>query len=219
MKIKFTISSHINSYEKTYPLLAQSLLESGVPAEDIYFFIGGFYEYAKIENENGINVYQVNHNSIDLTGLISVVDLELHSDYWFLLHDTCKVGKQFYSKIKEFNYQSDTVALNDIRCASMNIGAYKMEYLYKIKQQLFQFKNQNYSADNMKLFKQLGIKYESIFLDKTYYYNYSLWTNNGIEDVYDTGVLRQVEVYPDIDLIKYKANYNVQDINNVELKL
>ena len=39
MKTKITISSHINFYKKTYPILVDSLLNAGVPSEDIYFFI------------------------------------------------------------------------------------------------------------------------------------------------------------------------------------
>jgi hypothetical protein len=36
MRTKFTISSHIDFYEKTYPVIVKSLMDSGVPPEDIY---------------------------------------------------------------------------------------------------------------------------------------------------------------------------------------
>jgi hypothetical protein len=170
-----------------------------------------YYTYIgnnKIDNENGINVYQTDHNSIDFTGLISVLDLNLYSDYWFLLHDTCEVGKNFYKKINSFNYESDTISMSNCKYgSSMNMGAYKMEYLYSIKEKIFQFKNKNYSEESVKNLKRVQMFNENVFLINTdYYFNDKMWIDGGLQNIYNTDVLRQIETYPDIELMKYKSN-------------
>jgi hypothetical protein len=47
---------------------------------------------------------------------------------------------------------------------------------------------------------------ENMFLDNRYYFNNTMWIDGGLHDIYDTGVMRQIETYPDIELIKYKSN-------------
>lgn len=211
MKIKFTISSHINSYEKTYPVLLESLLKSGVPNEDIYFFIGGFNEYSKIDNQDGINVYGVNHNSIDFTGLISVLDLKLTADYWFLLHDTCYVGDRFYKNVISYDYKPDAFTVSLVKeSATMNIGAYRMDFLNHIYGNLMSLKNQDYSQQGIINVKQMAYRTEGMFFDKKYCYNPNPHINEGLPngiDFYKTGVLRLLEHYEDLDLHKLKANF------------
>jgi len=41
MNLKFTISSNKNFYTKTLDIIVPSLINSGIPSTDIYFFIGG----------------------------------------------------------------------------------------------------------------------------------------------------------------------------------
>jgi hypothetical protein len=211
MKIKFTISSHINSYEKTYPVLVSSLLDSGVPAKDIYFFIGGSHRYSKIPNDDGINVFETDHNSIDFTGLISVLDLNLKSDYWFLLHDTCYVGLNFYNFISNFNHNNADV-VKMYFSISMNIGSYKQTYLENIKPQLMEFKNQDYTSETLQYFKKLSIQKEDIFLNTptNLIYNTSPGITEGPIDFYKNGSSRVIEHYNDIDVHKLKSNWFIK---------
>lgn len=208
MKIKFAISSHKLFYETTYHTLVDSLIKSGVPKEDIYFFIGGYPEYEKIEKD-GVNLYFVDHNSIDFTGIISVLDLGLKSDYWFLLHDTCYVGNNFYNKVCNFDYK-EADAVKMYFTVSMNMGAYKQSYLESIKDSLFEFKNQNYSLESLHHYKKICVQKEDIFFNNAknlLTYNTTPGTTEGPLDYYQNGILRVIEYYSDIDLYKIKANW------------
>lgn len=211
-KIKFAISSHKNFYETTYPIIVNSLINSGVPKEDIYFFIGGFHSYEKRLDNNGINLYTTDHNSIDFTGLISVVDLNLEADYWYLLHDTCYVGNNFYNKVCSFDYK-DVDVVKMYSDVSMNIGAYKQSYLESIKNYLFEFKNQNYSLESIHHYKSVCVEKEDIFFNNAksrLVYNNNLCITEGPSDYYQNGTLRIIEYYSDMDLYKIKANWAVK---------
>lgn len=208
-KIKFTISSNKNFWEKTYPILIPSLLKSGVPPSDIYFFIGGCDEYKKIDNIENINLYQCNHNSIDFTGLISILELNIKNEYWFLLHDTCYVGINFYTiLLKKILIMTDnTFPL--CRESNMNIGIYKWDYLQSIKDELItKFKNTNYNEDTILEYKKFGVSNEGIFLK-----NNNIVLNNSSRSVsepinfYNNGIMRIIENFSDIDFFKVKANW------------
>ena len=122
--MKYVISSHINYINVTEKEILPSLVDSGININDIYIFVGGYdsdYGYNKLSDS--INKYSAPHNSLDFTGLISVIEMNIESDYWFLLHDTLYVGPNFNKVVKEFNYENvDYVALTFD--TSMNIGAY-----------------------------------------------------------------------------------------------
>lgn len=218
MNIKFTISSNKNFYKTTYPILVNSLLKSGVPNEDIYFFVGGFDQYEIVNNKENINLYFTNHNSIDFTGLISILDLNLSSDYWFLLHDTCYVGPNFYNFVSNFDYY-DVDAVKMYFSISMNIGAYKQSYINKIKDSIFTFKNSNYTLESIQNFKKLCVQQEDIFLNtpNKLIYNTSPGIVEGPIDYYKNNVPRIIEHYNDIDIHKIKANWVVKSQYGLEL--
>jgi hypothetical protein len=233
MKIKFAISSNINYYKITIDKIIPSLLRSGIPASDIYMFAGGAQEYKFLTNQYNINFYEADHNSIDLTGLISIIDLNLQSDYWFLLHDTCFAGDNFYKNILNFKYDSSIDAIRGVgQGTSMNIGAYSNKYLYSVKNLLEHNKNKNYLKENLQKIKLKGVSFENLLLDvqKLNWYtkvnnvfinqeiekikilNYSnkyLWADSGQKiDFYENQTARIKCYFEDIDLYKYAANYS-----------
>lgn len=218
MKIKFAISSHTSFFKVTYPIIVKSLLSSGVNNSDIYFFIGGDYDYRSIHNDEGINLVTAGHNSFDFTGLISVLELEILSDYWFLMHDTCCVGKRFYNFVTEFEYdQIDTVKVTPH--FSMNMGSYKQSYVNKIQKPLLQFKNTDYSINVLQSHKKKCVSNEDIFLDTEnfYVYNKSKIIVEEPTDYYNNGISRRIEHFTDIDLYKIKANWYQRE--SYELRL
>jgi hypothetical protein len=215
--IKFTISSHINSQEKTFKPLCQSLIDSGVPPNDIYFFIGGYQEYKKIDNSLGVNLYHANHNSIDITGLISVLDLNIDSDYWFLLHDTCTVGLNFAKSISSMHYDDRTITMTSDGL-SMCMGAYPKSILLENREKILSLKNIDYTDNGLQNAKKTAIKTEDYFLHpKTRFFNTKPRVTNGPVDFYGNGVMRIIEYFPDIDLYKIKANWHLKE--NYELNL
>jgi hypothetical protein len=216
MKIKFAISSNINFYKTTHPIIVESLLAAGVPNNDIYFFVGGYHEYVKVDDK--VNFYFVNHNSIDFTALVSVLELNLTSDYWFLLHDTCFVGTNFYNAILSYEHTTDVVKLRPI--LSMNIGSYKQSYLESIKTKLIsEFKNCDYSEKVIDFFKRKCIRREDYFFDHS---DVNIYSDMGERiqeptDYYNTGVFRIVEYYHRLDLYKTKANWDQKSTYEIKL--
>lgn len=208
MNLKFTISSHKNFYTKTLDIIVPSLINSGIPNTDIYFFIGGYDVYETIANQYNINLYKASHNSIDYTGLISVLDLNIKSDYWFLCHDTCKVGEKFYNIIKENKFSTDTIRLTSEN-RSMNIGAYKQSYLYSIKDKVYSYRGSSDSNYNIQKLKKKLVDEEDSLLksDSTSHFNKSQRTVLDSNNLYNSDVKRITEYFPDIDFYKMKSNW------------
>lgn len=208
MNLKFTISSHSNFYEKTLNIIVPSLLNSGISKTDIYFFVGGHDIYESMHNEYDINMYKASHNSIDFTGLISVIDLNIKSDYWFLCHDTCKAGIKFYNNIKKHKFTKDTIRLTSEK-KSMNIGAYKQSYIYDNKEKILSYRgNSNAEYDIQKLKKRLIDEEDSILKSQNMgNFNNSPRKIVDSTNIYDSGIKRITEYFPDIDFYKMKSNW------------
>lgn len=214
MKTKIAISSHVKFYEKTYAVLVPSLLSAGVPAEDIYFFIGGCGKYEQVPDAD-VNVWQTDHNSIDFTGLVSVVDLNLRSDRWFLLHDTLYVGPNFYRCIQ--NKPSTAPTVNLSRLYSKNMGSYAQTYLDQIKPTLLsKYKNTSTDPVVAHQFKTMNVDTENCFLTNEEFFTVGQPTIVADRvDFYQSNNLRSVQYYPDIDVFKVQScvnhpgNYNM----------
>ena len=102
----------INSHDKSDVAL-NHLLESMKSCEEyneyeIIIVIGGYYSntncYEMSRNEN-ITYIKCNFNNLDLTGLTTLMELYGGDvdEYYVYLHDTCKVGNNFYKKIKSID--------------------------------------------------------------------------------------------------------------------
>ncbi len=94
----YIISSHINYYQNTYPILVKSMIESGIDVHDIIFVIGGTHKLEKLISDEGVELLFVDYNSFDVNGLICIaenLDKYTKHDNFFLLHDTCEVLPYF----------------------------------------------------------------------------------------------------------------------------
>jgi len=222
MKIKICVNSTKNYSEKTLPIIIPSLINSGIDPEDIFVFEGGYYERTVIKKDTH-TLIQTDNNTIDMTALIDIVENQLESDYWFYIHDTCKVGPKF----KELLYNipeslPDKIALT--KHPSMNIGSYKYSCLMRYKDKLSKVKNQDYSEKKLKKLKEWSIYCEDLILLKPHqtgmgiagihsdtieFYNPHLANRIELEDQnWYGGVKRIIEYYPQLDLYKSKANYH-----------
>lgn len=208
--MKFAISSHKDYYTFTEEKIINSLLNAGVGVDEIYFFIGGYdvnEPYRKLDGE--YHRYTCPHNSIDFTGLVSVTELNLESSHWFLLHDTCYVGENFFNLIKSYSYQDkDYVSLtNDL---SMNMGSYSWDFIMRNKDRILSYKNTN---ENIQEFKIRLIQEEDVFFNpRVYCYNTRIRETTGPTDYYNNNTQRIVEYFPGIDLYKIKANWGLKPI-------
>jgi len=188
---------------------------------NVYVFIGGYYEddnYNKSIEDN-ITYIKCNHNSIDFTGLIGILEfLPKTDEHYVYLHDTCVVGQNFINNIN--NIELDGVSSLRLKeFPSMNIGIYSNQLIHENKDILISLKNTEH--DKTHHFKNIGVNMEDILFhndvnnkliqDRDHYIK-----TEGPYDFYGTGVKRIIEHY-DLDLYKLKANWNIKD--SYELKV
>jgi hypothetical protein len=219
----------INSYKSNSQAM-NKLIDSLKKCEEfnnyeILVFIGGYYdnkEYIVETTDNNIKYIFCNHNSIDFTGLIGIMEyLPIKEDeYYFYLHDTTVVGSNFLKNLNNINLNNNDVTTLSLRpTMSMNIGIYSNKIIHDLKDILLEQKNTD--ENKSQEYKKQGVKNEDIIFhnDK----NNKLINNkdnfvNVSEpyDFYNTGTMRVVEYY-DIDLYKIKANWYIK--NDYELSV
>jgi hypothetical protein len=209
--MKIVINSHNKSNIALTHLLESMKICEEYNEYEIIIMIGGYYtntEYEISQNEN-ITYIKCNHNSIDFTGLITL--MELYSDrineYYIYLHDTCKIGKNFYKKIKSIDLTNvSTIKIN--RAFSMNIGIYSQKIINEFK--MFLLTKKNTDENKCMLFKSHDFNEDYIFnndVNNIILDNYDDSNYTGPTDYYNTGTMRIVEYYPNLDLFKIKANW------------
>ena len=209
--MKIVINSHTKSNIALQHLL-ESLKENDIIKYcDIIVVIGGHYNlsnYEFVKDEN-ITYISANHNSIDFTGLITLLELYNNNinEYYLYLHDTCKIGKNFYNKLKSIDLTNvSSIKIN--KTFSMNIGIYSQTIINNFKDFLLSKKNTN-EKECMK-YKTVDYNEDYIFnndTNNTLLENYDGWNYTGPTDYYNTGTMRIVEYYPNLDLYKIKANW------------
>jgi hypothetical protein len=213
VKIKIAIASSINFYQKSLHVIIPSLIECGIEKEDIHVFIAGWGSEGRQDNE-GMTFYQLEHNSYEYSPLIEIVDKELKADYWFLIHDTCKVGPKFKKLIYNIpKNRPEKVAMRPT--PSMSIGAYRYDYLMSCKDQLMNIRNTDLSVESLKKWKYWGVDAEDYILWKTspdpaVYDGFGEEDKHhilGYENWYGTNTTRMIEYHPALDLYKNKSNW------------
>jgi len=209
MQIKFLISSNISYINKTKHKIVNSLVESGVDINNIYIFVGGYdkdYGYQKLSED--LNIYSAPHSSFEYNGLISVIEQNIKSDFWFLLHDTCYVGPNFYKNVLNYDYKNASVVRLNKGGRSSNIASMSWDYIQQIKDKIMIYKNTNLDEYSLQKLKKLIVDDEDKFLfPSEHYYCESLPRILEPVDFYGNGVLRQIENYFEVDLYKIKANW------------
>ena len=207
--MKIVINSHAKSNIALQHLL-ESLKENDINYCDVIVVIGGYYNLNnyEISKDENITYIHANHNSIDFTGLITLLELYNNTnEYYVYLHDTCKIGKNFYNKIKLIDLTNvSSIKIN--KKFSMCIGIYSQKIINEFNDFLLSKKNTNEIE---------CMKYKSINFDEDYIFNndqnnkvldnYHGWNYTGPSDYYNTGTMRIVEYYPNLDLYKIKANW------------
>jgi hypothetical protein len=161
-RIKIAIATNKNFYLQTLPIILKSLRSNGIEDKDIFVFNGGFDEEV-LELIDNIQYYKLKQNSFYYSPLIHICEKNLESDYWFLIHDTCKVGPRF----KELLYNipknnPEKIALK--AKPAMGIGLYKYDYLLSVKDKLLSIKNTDYSKESMLKWKLWDIPNEDFIL-------------------------------------------------------
>lgn len=138
----------------------------------VHVFLGGTTDANLISRGvwhgvDGTNYYAVQHNSIDFTAMIHIVekpDLFRGVRTWFYLHDTTEVGPTFWSKIAIYcnGIPSCAVPLTRAEGCS-NIGLYDSEFLASQIASLVAKKNINHEHVR---FKRQGVSWEDEFFHR-----------------------------------------------------
>lgn len=216
--MKIAIASTKNFHEKTLPILIPSLIQAGYTYNDIYIFIGGYDDNIKKEL-HGCICYLLDNNTFEFTALIGIVENNLFEDYWFLLHDTCRVGSDFKKKIENIPADNpEKIAIKDM--PSMSIGAYKGDYLLSNKQLILSLKNKDYTPQGISNCKKWHVENEDFLLWRTspqpiVYSEYNGFVITEPDDWYGTKTNRRTEYYPHIDLYKNKSNWGQTPIDSM----
>lgn len=230
--MKYFISSNLNYFKKTYPLIIKSLLESNIRTQDIYMVVGHCKDFFEFDNPLNINISYVEYNSFDFNALIYASEnLEkIDTDYIFLLHDTCLVGKNF--KILSNNYEEGCSIKKLHKSISMNIGLYSSKVLNSNKETIKNFKMYPRNEKEIQDCKRICVLKEDFLfnqykIEKNYYsiYEDSKFFNKeelilqfpNYYHQYLNQIKRRVQYIPDLDLYKFQANIGWQSRWIVEI--
>jgi hypothetical protein len=213
--IKIAVATNIQFYNNTLRILLPSLLDCGIKPSDINVFIAGCDSYKKYISSN-IEFINLQHNSFEYSPLIEICEKQIESEYWFLIHDTCKVGPNFKNLLYNIpQNKPEKIALRSF--PSMSIGSYRYDYLMSVKEKLFSIKNTDYSENALNHWKYWGVPNEDFILWKT---NPLPVIYNNIDDCvvldynnwYNSSSQRRTEYYKSLDLYKNKSNWGQSSV-------
>jgi len=220
------INSNINYFENAGKKCLYSIKENfpEFPVENIHIFSsGGEIEKGYVhENFEGSPYTVCPYNSFEYTCLIALLELNLEYQYVFLMHDTTFVGPNFKNTIGTFDRNLHCTPVCNF--PSMNMGMYSLKHIKENTDYVMKLKNVNYSENDIKLFKAMAIYHEDRLMHqkpitktydshavlhptKTEYYSYLLNPEKP----------RKVEYFPNLDLVKVKANFSVNGPFHVTL--
>jgi hypothetical protein len=202
--IKVGVITNIKFYEKTLPSVIPSLVSAGISKEDIHIFNNGHSEY-KCVIEDDISHHFLDHHSNENSLFITVLEKELYSEYWFLIHDTARVGPNFKTLLYNIpENKPEKMAMTTYPSGSM--GSYRYDYLLSIKEKVMSYRNQ---------WRFAPLSNEDSILWKTDppavcyngYNEYCRQLINNDDNWFGTSTRRITEYYPSLDLYKNKANF------------
>jgi hypothetical protein len=208
----YNISIVINSCKPNIDISLKHLLDSIKlynPGLQVISIIGGCHnEDAK--SDNNYTTVRTKHNSIDFTGLIAIIEQSiptLTTPFIFYMHDTCKIGPDFFTKLLAVDLKDNKTY--GIHRPGMNIGIYSIDILHKHKNTLLSLKNSENTPESIHKYKELGVHKENIIFKENKNHEILIGTRtvSPPHDYYNTGVMRIVEYYGSLDLYKIKANW------------
>ena len=189
---QFIISSHVSTYEKCALPLKHSLLNNNIPIENIIIVKAG-ENFKSIEKD----LICTNHNSFDHNAIIEILESHLNSKYWFITHDTCEAGLDFYSKIKNIPIFHPYTAMSEM--AWLNMGLFSQKFIEDNRRYILSLKNCS---------KKRAILSERVFskLDKHGYFGLQSQIET-IKDckIYNDGKKRNTLYFPYLDYYKFQS--------------
>lgn len=225
------INSHIRNIE------AQRVLLESIPAtlhSRTVVAVGGCNSTERLFQQGGVWYLQVQHNSIDFTGLVAVLE---HRDLLqhalgpsiagaFTLHDTMSFGKRTAEILANMSLEelNSTRALtgsarSDKYQSSMNMGFYTLDALDSVARELLHWRGPtdgNPLAELAAKKHQIGTE-GSLFLSisntcngtciASSFCRHAITLPNYTFQYDGSKHIRRVLYFPELDLYKYKANF------------
>ena len=94
----------------------------------------------------------------------------MESEYWFLVHDTCKFGPNFKQLL--YNIPEGAIKLSLNNKPAMTMGTYKYDYLLSVKEKIMSIRNTDYSEESMNHWKIWGVPNEDYIMFLKYTINF-----------------------------------------------
>jgi hypothetical protein len=194
--IQIAITSHKSSYKKCAIPLIKSLLISGIELNKISVFVGDCNN--KSSNIDLCRIYETNHNSYDHTAIIEIIENDIRSDYWFILHDTCVADDNFKNYYEKYGYDLVTIT----EAGWWNMGLYSWDFIQRNKDYFLSLKNCTKSQ------AILSERFNNRLTENlSYYVQESGIIEKKPSDIYNDSVLRKGMHFKDLGLIKYQSYY------------
>lgn len=239
-KLTLLINTHTTG-KPAVDLLVESLRACKEFSEfNIVICEGGYMDNSDyhFSYENNITHIKCNHNSIDFTSFITVVeniDQEpfCSSSHFFYMHDTCKVGPTFLQKLSQIDLAQVELGIRLTTRFGKNIGLYSKHCINRgaawlkrdakctDESELLNVKEKGYRWED-NLFNMSGLKWKitEAFCDKKGNRGNLIpdTKEQGLVDWYGTGRLRVLLYYPGLDLYKLQANVGPRHWANEQLQ-
>ncbi len=200
MQLRFAISSHAGFCDHTLPVLLHSMtVISKIPVDDILVVVGGMPENQLIPRDDELELLHVTHNSFDYTALIEIIGQDKLDSHWFLLHDTCRTGPNFYHKALQFDNEVDYISAEPN--GYQNMGVFHPRFLKKHSGHINNLRN----CTKIQAIK--GERKLQEISDWKPYNNHTPVKDLGLADVYSTGRMRRTLYFEHLDLYKYQNDY------------
>ena len=206
----------INSNTQYFPFSHEKISKNKVYLENKnnFLFIVGASSEEKIED----NIIYTKTNSLDFNAMIYLLknpDI-IKEDKFFYTHDTCDFGPNFINLLGSKMKQLENARLFIQAQESAYVGIYTKQKIKDFEKQIMSFYNTKHSSETLNYLKTMVIHNESFILRSSpflcKYRNVS-----GPSDIYNNGVPRISEYFPELDYYKFKANWFLK--SNYELKI
>jgi len=210
---RLLINTHKNN------AIALNTLLNSVPVTIPLLIVEGGHEHTQLTKDAyGRYTLAVNHNSIDFTGIIGVIqNIDLLSrafdlpTAWFYIHDTCEIDNPiaFESIFQRINIENSFLC----KSPSMNMGIYKHNHILKHIDAILAMKSSaNPSIDEIQSLKRKCVLREDFLLKLMNTRNVlsKRMVCPGYFHYPSSRVDRIREYYATVGLFKYKANWHTK---------
>lgn len=210
--MKIIINSNMSYFPYSYEKISKNQVY--IKNKSSFLFIVGAANEEKIDE----NIIYTKLNSLDFNAMIYLLknpDI-IEEDKFFYTHDTCDFGPNFMNLLQQKSDELVNGRLFIRSHESAYVGIYTKQKIKDYEEQIMSFCNYEHSVEKLNYLKTMVIHNESFILRSSPFLCKDREVT-GPFDIYDNGVLRISEYFPELDYYKFKANWFLK--KNYELKI